>query len=80
MESVLLSLALLACPVGMGAMMWFMMRGQNKQQKKAGPVTAADLKAEQARLTQQIDELERGAHRDDDGDRGHFVAPAPGRG
>lgn len=56
MESVLLSLALLACPVGMGAMMWFMMRGQNKQQSPAGP---EDLRAEQARLTQQIEQLER---------------------
>jgi hypothetical protein len=56
MESVLLSLALLACPVGMVAMMWFMMRWQNKQQTPDGP---ADLRAEQARLTQEIDDLER---------------------
>ncbi len=27
METVLFALAVLACPVGMGAMMWFMMRG-----------------------------------------------------
>ena len=57
MESVLLSLVLLACPVGMGAMMWFMMRGQNKQQQ--APASAADLRAEQAKLTQEIDDLER---------------------
>ncbi|UGY91291.1 hypothetical protein [Streptomyces gobiensis] len=26
------ALALLACPLGMGAMMWFMMKGGNRQQ------------------------------------------------
>ena len=57
MESLLLSLALLACPVGMGAMMWFMRRGQNKQQH--APASAADLRAEQAKLTQEIEDLER---------------------
>lgn len=56
MESVLLSLALLACPVGMGAMMWFMMRRQNKQ---SAPDGTADLRAEKARLTQEIEDLER---------------------
>lgn len=56
MESVLLSLLLLACPVGMGAMMWFMMRGQKKQ---GAPTSVTDLRAEKARLTQEIDDLER---------------------
>ena len=55
MESVLLSLILLACPVGMGAMMWFMMRGQ----KKGSAPASADLRAEKARLTQEIDDLDR---------------------
>ena len=54
MESALLSIALLACPVGMGAMMWFMMRGNKKQ-----PAQPVDLRSERTRLTQQIDELER---------------------
>ena len=56
MESVLLSLILLACPVGMGAMMWFMMRGQKKG---SAPASVADLRAEKARLTQEIDDLDR---------------------
>ena len=36
--SSLTPLAFLACPVGMGAMMWFMMRG-NKSQRQSGPET-----------------------------------------
>ena len=34
-QSVLLSLAVLACPVGMGLMMWMMMRGQRRPDPSA---------------------------------------------
>jgi flagellar basal body-associated protein FliL len=63
----LLIVALLACPVGMVAMMWWMGRmnqGQNAQ--SAAPVATSttdasvdELRDEHARLTAQIDQLER---------------------
>jgi len=54
------ALALLACPVGMGAMMWFMMRGNNHgSQSQAG--TAAD--DEVTRLRAEVDQL-RAAQRE----------------
>jgi hypothetical protein len=56
MPQILYSLAILACPVGMGAMMWFMMRG-TKQPDSPEPPTFAD-KAEMARLRAEIDQLQ----------------------
>jgi hypothetical protein len=55
MPESLYALALLACPVGMGLMMWMMMRGGNKQ-----PVAAetANKQAELTRLQAQIDQLQ----------------------
>ena len=59
MESIVTSLALLACPVGMGAMMWFMMRGMKPQPAKsverAGHV--AELRAEHQRLEAEVSRL-----------------------
>lgn len=52
MPDALYLLALLACPVGMGAMMWMMNR---KPQRSAGGV--ADKQAELARLQDEIDQL-----------------------
>lgn len=55
----LLPLALLACPVGMGLMMWFMMRGSHgRHESQTGGDSLPDLKAEQARLAEKIEALE----------------------
>jgi hypothetical protein len=56
----LLALAFLACPVGMGLMMWFMMRGSRRSREgRSGGDSLPDLKAEQARLAEKIQALER---------------------
>ncbi len=63
MENLLPTLALLACPVGMGLMMLFMGKGMFGS-KKEEPQTSrtpslADLKGEQARLDEAIARHER---------------------
>ena len=56
----LVPLALLACPIGMGLMMFFMMRGMGGARKHDAPGgSLPDLKAEQARLAEKIDALEQ---------------------
>ncbi len=57
MESIFLGLAILACPVGMGLMMWFMAKGMGG--KKEDPATVEQMRAEQQRLASQVDQLER---------------------
>jgi hypothetical protein len=60
-------LALLACPVSMGVMMWFMGRGMMGGKKNASPgkgeskPALEDLKAEQTRLAEKIALLDRDA-------------------
>lgn len=62
MSEALLTLAVLACPVGMGLMMWFMMRGNKNNSPSAPPsVNAAEL----TKLRAEVDQL-RAEHRDPD--------------
>lgn len=60
MESVLVSLAFLACPVGMGLMMWFMAKGQRSktQPLTAHPRSLEQLREEQQRLDEEIRRIE----------------------
>lgn len=62
-------LLLLACPVGMGLMMWMMARGnksakpsdgQAPRESSAEPASVEVLREEQRRLSEEIDRLEGG--------------------
>jgi hypothetical protein len=61
MESVLLGLAVLACPVGMGLMMWFMAKGMRagSEADARAAISVEDLQAEHRRLGAEIERLER---------------------
>ena len=50
MQSLFLGLAVLACPVGMGLIMWIMMRSQRKSDGDASGQQVAQLRAEIDRL------------------------------
>lgn len=66
MESVLLTIAVLACPVGMGLMMWFMGPGRSSGAGiGAGSGTEEDRAAQVEQLRAEIDQLkaERAAKR-----------------
>lgn len=57
MNSVLLGIAALACPVGMGLMMWMMMRGQRGQHGDGASTGDSDEQRELAQLRAEIDQL-----------------------
>ncbi|MGH3520330.1 MAG: hypothetical protein ACRDQ7_23685 [Haloechinothrix sp.] len=70
MELLLISLAVLACPVGMGVMMWMMMRGNKQKDSSSAPPKATGTDAELAQLRAELDQLkaERGQRRARTGD------------
>ena len=61
MENVLVSLAFLACPLGMGVMMWFMARGMRKD-TPSDPMhvgtSVEQLREEHLRLGAEIDRID----------------------
>jgi hypothetical protein len=60
MDTVLITLAALACPIGMGAMMWFMARGmREKRDGSTPPPSLETLREEHRRLGGEIDRLEQ---------------------
>jgi hypothetical protein len=82
MEALLPALALLACPIGMGLMMFFMARGSRSNRRDATPTTqrpesSADhpmslevLREEHRRLGEEIERLEApAADRQEQADR-----------
>ena len=58
MQQLLYALPVLACPVGMGAMMWFMMRGKSEKPDERGLTRAQS--EEIARLQTELDGLRSG--------------------
>lgn len=57
MSQLLYSVALLACPVGMGLMMWTMMRGGNHGAGNKDPQQALPQGDEITRLRAEVDQL-----------------------
>lgn len=61
MEDLLPALALLACPVGMGLMMWFMGKGMRTRQSER-EASLEELRAEHERLGAELEAAERRDH------------------
>ena len=58
MDGILLGVAALACPVGMGLMMWFMARGMRGKRDDGAPASLDALREEHQRLGNEISRLE----------------------
>ena len=58
MDGILLGVAALACPVGMGLMMWFMARGMKGTRDDSAPASLESLREEHQRLGDEISRLE----------------------
>ena len=61
MTDIFYGLAALACPVGMGAMMWFMGKGMRTREPDVRSTSVEDLREEHRRLGAQIERLESGS-------------------
>jgi hypothetical protein len=66
MESVLLGIAVLACPVGMGLMMWLMGRRQGKGADQTVASAGGQQQVEQLRAEIEQLKAERAARRTED--------------
>ncbi len=76
MEGAVFLLAVLACPIGMGLMMWFMskgMRSKQSEEETMGSGSVEELRREQTRLAAELGRLEQNG-RTAEGDR---AASAP---
>lgn len=58
METLIPTLVLLACPVGMGVMMWFMARGMKNKKEEPSPASVDTLREEHRRLGTEIERME----------------------
>ena len=65
MSEAFYALAVLACPVGMGLMMWFMMRGaqhpRGAAQQPSGDAEVVALRAELDQLQAELRQSQRGS-------------------